>query len=151
MGRVGKLVYPASVGEHWARKRQEAVGIRVFYRIRVGFHRIATGFYRITAAGNRLLPHITASYRIKFCWEMEWWSIGGMEWEEAVGTKLCGFSREKVRVVTRKCAKVRTEQARKSAMLRIVTGKAHFSASEAGSHGVLPAERRPLEMKISDG
>ena len=38
----------------------------VFCRIVADFYRIATGSYRINGAGNRLLPHITASYRIMF-------------------------------------------------------------------------------------
>jgi hypothetical protein len=37
-----------------------------FYRIGAGFYRLATGYYRINAAGNRLLPRLTASYRINF-------------------------------------------------------------------------------------
>jgi hypothetical protein len=49
-----------------AEKWEEAVGIQDFYRIWVGFYRLATGYYRINGAGNRLLPHITASYRITF-------------------------------------------------------------------------------------
>jgi len=48
--------------ERW----QEAVGIREFYRIRIGFYRLAPGCYRIILGFYRLLPLITASYRITF-------------------------------------------------------------------------------------
>ena len=59
-----------------------------------GFYRIGTRFCRINGEGDRLLPLITASYRIMFCWEMEWRSIG------VLGSGGCEIMREKLRVVT---------------------------------------------------
>jgi len=54
-------------------------------------------------------------------WEMEGWiiaAVGGAEWEDAAGrgADLCGKKCGLLREGSRKFAKVRTEQARKSAM-----------------------------------
>src|ERR1700682_4824064 len=77
--------WSAGVLEYWGsgggKRRLTTVG---FCRIGAGFYRLATGSYRIIGRSSRLLPHITASYRIMFfckrslhpIWKMECGSIG---------------------------------------------------------------------------
>ena len=98
-----------------------AVGV---YRMGVDFYRIATGFSRLRAGFSRLFPRLPASSRINFCWEMEWWRFGvfggsgggknqdGETRRAELSGKKCGL----LQVVTRKFTKVRTDQARNSAM-----------------------------------
>src|SRR5260370_21834706 len=47
-----------------------------------------------------------------------------------IGAKKCGL----LRVVARKCAKVRTDQARKSSIVRIVTGESNFFHREGDGY-----------------
>jgi hypothetical protein len=53
-------------GEGMPGSGKRRLGTEAFCRIGVGFYRLATGYYRINDAGNRILPHITASYQITF-------------------------------------------------------------------------------------
>jgi hypothetical protein len=120
--------------ERW----EKAVGERGFYRIMEGFSRMATGCYRINAAGNRLLPHITASYRIKFfsramgrIRRMGRMSevLSPLRVQNAVARIYAEKGSDcftKVRESSRSFTKVRTDQGRGYAMLRIVTGEALF-------------------------
>jgi hypothetical protein len=126
----------------------------VFYRIGAGSCRIATASCRIIGQSNRLLPHIAASCRIMFFWrpsgarihraeaqsqpsfarklwrarrslETIWGSSGG--W---ICVKLCGKSADcyaLLRESSRCFTKVRTDQARNSAIVRIFTGETLFS------------------------
>src|SRR6267154_1194926 len=103
---------------------EKAVGTAVFSRI---FSHLFPPFRSI----SHLFPPFPTSFFISWPsgagWEMEGWiigAVGGAEWEDAAGrgADLCGKKCGLLREGSRKFAKVRTEQARKSAIVRIVTG-----------------------------
>jgi hypothetical protein len=52
---------------------------------------------------------------------------------EAEGADFCGKNYGFLREVSQKSAKVRTDQARKSAIVRIFTGETNFSIRKAGN------------------
>ena len=84
---------------------------------------------------------------------MEGWiigAVGGAEWEDAAGrgADLCGKKCGLLREGSRKFAKVRTEQARKSAIVRIVTGGTLFLIMKPGNEEDRNGkERRPTTDK----
>jgi len=126
----------ARVGYHLIATGSYRIG-SVFCRIRVRFHRIATGYYRIIFGFYRLLPHITASYRINFFWRP---SGAGFRSQESEGggpllrseameysVGLCGKNFGFLRIFPRFSTILRTEQGRNYAILRIFTGGTDFT------------------------
>jgi hypothetical protein len=128
-------------------KREEAVANHDFCRINYRLLPPPGRFLPLLAAYYRLLPHtvfLAAPPSLKIygrqasgAWnrrgEMEFWSMGVLGTKGAGSGKCanlcgtsCGFSRE----VSRSYAKVRTDQGRGYAMLRIFTGEALFSATD---------------------
>ena len=102
----------------------------------IGFYRVVSrfiGYYRTEEARNyafsRLLS-IGAVFRRELVFQAprDRGPGGFVRWRETRSGKVTDCY-ALLREVSRKCAKVRTDQARKSSMLRIVTGESLFSAN----------------------
>ncbi len=88
-----------------------------------------TGFSHLEIAFSHLFPHNSTQVvdfphlaMVSIFWESE----NLPQRRRGGGADFRGKKCGSLRVVTRKCAKVRTNQARKSSMLRIVTGETNF-------------------------